>query len=750
MVKAVPTQDIRDIRLADALSERYLSYALSTIVSRSLPDVRDGLKPVHRRLLFAMRKLKLDPDAGFKKCARVVGDVIGKYHPHGDAAVYDTLVRLAQEFSQRYPLVDGQGNFGNVDGDNAAAMRYTEARLTSVAWALLDGIDQDSVDFRDTYDGEESEPVVLPARFPNLLANGSAGIAVGMATSIPPHNIVELCSALTHLIKFPNTSFEKLVKFIPGPDFPTGGVLVEPYESIVESYSTGRGSFRLRSKWSEEKLPHGLYQIIISNIPYQIQKSRLIEKIAELVITKKLPILADVRDESTDEIRIVLEPKSRSVDPNILMEQLFRLTELETRISLNLNVLDANSTPGVMNIRQALQAFLDHRHEVLIRFTNHRLEKIEKRLEILEGFLIAYLNLDEIIRIIRNEDTPKAKLKKNFKLNEIQAEAILNMRLRQLRKLEEIEIKSEHTDLSKESKDLQSLLNDTKRRWKVIEQDIEDIKKTFSAKTSLGRRRTMIGAPPIVIAESFESIIEREPITILTSEKGWIRSQKGHVIETSELKYKEGDSERFILHAETTDKILIFATNGRFYTLGCDKIPGGRGHGEPLRLMIDLTEGHDVLSMFIYKTSNQKEEKGRKLVVASDAGRGFIVVENDIIAQTRNGKQIINLSKGEEALRAIIIGPEHDHFAVLGANRKLLIFPLNELPEMNRGRGVILQRYAKGGLSDITTLKLSEGLIWQSGQQGKRTETNIKNWIGKRAQAGLVVPRGFSRSNKFN
>ncbi len=750
MVKAVPTQDIRDIRLADALSERYLSYALSTIVSRSLPDVRDGLKPVHRRLLFAMRKLKLDPDAGFKKCARVVGDVIGKYHPHGDAAVYDTLVRLAQEFSQRYPLVDGQGNFGNVDGDNAAAMRYTEARLTSVAWALLDGIDQDSVDFRDTYDGEESEPVVLPARFPNLLANGSAGIAVGMATSIPPHNIVELCSALTHLIKFPNTSFEKLVKFIPGPDVPTGGVLVEPYESIVESYSTGRGSFRLRSKWSEEKLPHGLYQIIISNIPYQIQKSRLIEKIAELVITKKLPILADVRDESTDEIRIVLEPKSRSVDPNILMEQLFRLTELETRISLNLNVLDANSTPGVMNIRQALQAFLDHRHEVLIRFTNHRLEKIEKRLEILEGFLIAYLNLDEIIRIIRNEDTPKAKLKKNFKLNEIQAEAILNMRLRQLRKLEEIEIKSEHTDLSKESKDLQSLLNDTKRRWKVIEQDIEDIKKTFSAKTSLGRRRTMIGAPPIVIAESFESIIEREPITILTSEKGWIRSQKGHVIETSELKYKEGDSERFILHAETTDKILIFATNGRFYTLGCDKIPGGRGHGEPLRLMIDLTEGHDVLSMFIYKTSNQKEEKGRKLVVASDAGRGFIVVENDIIAQTRNGKQIINLSKGEEALRAIIIGPEHDHFAVLGANRKLLIFPLNELPEMNRGRGVILQRYAKGGLSDITTLKLSEGLIWQSGQQGKRTETNIKNWIGKRAQAGLVVPRGFSRSNKFN
>jgi topoisomerase-4 subunit A len=749
MVKVAPKQDIRDIRLADALSERYLSYALSTIVSRSLPDVRDGLKPVHRRLLFAMRKLKLDPESGFKKCARVVGDVIGKYHPHGDAAVYDTLVRLAQEFSQRYPLVDGQGNFGNVDGDNAAAMRYTEARLTSVAWALLDGIDQDSVDFRDTYDGEESEPVVLPARFPNLLANGSAGIAVGMATSIPPHNIIELCSALIHLIKFPGATFEKLIKFIPGPDFPTGGVLVEPYESIVESYSTGRGSFRLRSKWSEEKLPHGLYQIIISDIPYQIQKSRLIEKIAELVITKKLPILSDVRDESTDDIRIVLEPKSRSVNPEILMEQLFRLTELETRVSLNLNVLDANSTPGVMNIRQALQAFLDHRHEVLIRISKHQLEKIERRIEILEGFLIAYLNLDEIIRIIRNEDAPKDKLKKKFKLNEIQAEAILNMRLRQLRKLEEIEIKSEHTNLSKESKDLQLLLSDTKRRWKVIEQDIEEIKKTFIAKTTLGLRRTEISNMPIEIATPLEDIIDREPITILISEKGWIRSQKGHVIETSELKYKEGDNERFILHAETTDKLLIFATNGRFYTIGCEKISGGRGHGEPLRLMIDLTEGHDVSSTFIYKPRKKNEENGRRFVVTSNTGRGFIVDEDCLVAQTRNGKQIINLDKGEEALNSVIINPEDDHIAVLGTNRKLLIFPLNELPELNRGRGVILQRHAKGRLSDITTLKISEGLSWQSGKQGKRTETDVKRWLGKRAQAGMSVPKGFSRSNKF-
>ena len=750
MEKFATTEDIRDIRFADALSERYLSYALSTIVARSLPDVRDGLKPVHRRLLYAMRKLKLDPDSGFKKCARVVGDVIGKYHPHGDAAVYDTLVRLAQEFSQRYPLVDGQGNFGNVDGDNAAAMRYTEARLTSIAWALMDGIEKNSVDFRNTYDGEDSEPVVLPARFPNLLANGSAGIAVGMATSIPPHNIVDLCIALIHLIKFPNVTFEKLTTFIPGPDFPTGGMLVEPPESIVETYRTGRGSFRLRAKWFLEKLSHGLYQIIISEIPYQVQKSRLIEKIAELIITKKLSVLSDVLDESTDEVRIVLQPKSRSVDAKMLMEQLFRLTELETRVSLNLNVLDANSTPRVMNLRQALQAFLDHRQEVLIRCTKFRLEKIEHRIEILEGFLIAYLNLDVIIRIIRNEDEPKPKLKKDFRLNEIQAEAILNMRLRQLRKLEEKEIKAEHSKLTKEEKDLRALLNNPKRLWKEIEQDIADIKKTFSANTPLGRRRTEISKPPTGVVAPLNVIIKREPITILASEKGWIRSQKGLVNKASELKYKEGDCGRFMLHAENTDKLLIFGTNGRFYTLGCDKLPSGRGHGEPLRLVIDIPEGHDVLAMFIHKPSNLNEGEGKKMVVASETGRGFIVEEDSLIAQTRNGKQIINLGNSEEAQRAIIIGPGHDHLAVLGTNRKLLIFPLSELPTMNRGRGIILQRYAKGGLSDITTLKLSEGLSWRSGQQGKRTKSDIKKWIGKRAQAGLVVPKGFSRSNKFN
>ena len=752
MAKADPTGDIRDIRLADALSERYLSYALSTIVSRSLPDVRDGLKPVHRRLLFAMRKLKMDPDAGFKKCARVVGDVIGKYHPHGDAAVYDTLVRLAQEFAQRYTLVDGQGNFGNVDGDNAAAMRYTEARLTEVAWTLLDGIDEDAVDFRETYDGEDSEPIVLPARFPNLLANGSAGIAVGMATSIPPHNIVELCNALSHLIKFPNVTFDKLAELIPGPDFPTGGVLIEPRANIVEAYRTGRGGFRLRAKWDREDLARGQYQIIISEIPYQVQKSRLIEKIAELVITKKLPILADVRDESTEDIRIVLEPKNRTIDADMLMEQLFRLTELETRFPLNMNVLDANSTPGVMNLRQVLQAFLDHRHEVLVRCTNHRLEKIEHRLEMLEGFLIAYLNLDEIIHIIRTEDEPKRKLMKAFELSEGQAEAILNMRLRQLRKLEELAIKTEHGDLTKEGKSLRGLLRDPKRRWTVIGEEIAGIKKTFSAKTPLGKRRTEISQPPTVVVVPLEAMIEREPITVLASEKGWIRAQKGHVTEVSDLKYKEGDSGRFVLHAETTDKLLVFATNGRFYTLGCDKLPGGRGHGEPLRLMIDLTEGHDVTAMFIHSPGGTGEEdgKGRRLMVASESGRGFIVEVESLIAQTRNGKQVLNLGAGEEAQTAIVVGPGHDHLAVLGTNRKLLIFPLDDLPVMGRGRGVILQRYASGGLADITTLNAAEGLSWRSGQQGVRTETDIKQWIGKRAQAGLLVPKGFSRANKFN
>ena len=751
MAKAITTGDIRDTRLADALGERYLAYALSTIVARSLPDVRDGLKPVHRRLLYAMRKLKLDPASGFKKCARVVGDVIGKYHPHGDAAVYDTLVRLAQEFAQRYPLVDGQGNFGNVDGDNAAAMRYTEARLTEVAWALLEGIDENAVDFRDTYDGEDSEPVVLPACFPNLLANGSTGIAVGMATSIPPHNIVELCDALGHLIKFPNVRFSKLADLIPGPDFPTGGVLVEPRSAIVEAYSTGRGSFRLRARWSKEKPRRGLYQIVVTEIPYLVQKSRLIEKIAELVIAKKLPILADVRDESAETVRIVLEPKSRTVDGAMLMEQLFRQTELETRVSLNLNVLDANNTPRVMNLREALQAFLDHRMDVLIRRTKHRLEKIEYRLEMLEGFLIAYLNLDKIINIIRTEDEPKKKMMKTFKLTDVQAEAILNMRLRQLRKLEEKQIGNEHAELTKEGKNLRALLRDKDRRWKVVSREIADIKKRISAYTPLGARRTRISKPAAVLVP-LDTMIEKEPITVVASEKGWIRAHKGHVTDATELQYKEGDRGKFVLNAETTDKLVIFATNGRFYTLGCDKLPGGRGHGEPLRLMIDLAEGHDAVAMFIHTPQGKEKSEGtgHRLVVASGTGRGFIVEENAVIAQTRNGKQVLNLGDGEEAAAAAAIGEGDDHIAVLGANRKLLILPLADLPVMTRGRGVFLQRYAKGGLADVTALKVADGLTWKAGQQGIRTEPDIKRWIGKRAQAGLVVPKGFSRVTRFS
>jgi topoisomerase IV subunit A len=741
MSKNAPVGEIRDTRLADALGERYLSYALSTIMSRSLPDVRDGLKPVHRRLLYAMRQLKLDPTTGFKKCARVVGDVMGKYHPHGDLAIYDTLVRLAQDFSVRYPLVDGQGNFGNIDGDNAAAMRYTESRMTTAAIALLEGIDEDAVDFRETYDGEDSEPVVLPARIPNLLANGSAGIAVGMATSIPPHNIGELASALTHLIKFPNVTFDKLVELVPGPDFPTGGELVEPREAIVEAYRTGRGGFRLRARWQKEDLKHGQYQIVITEIPYQVQKSRLIEKIAELMNLRKLPMLADIRDESTDELRIVLEPKNRTVEPEMLMEHLFKQTDMETRFGLNMNVLDANNIPRVMNLREVLQAFLDHRHDVLVRRTNFRLGKIEHRLEILGGFLIAFLNLDEVIRIIREEDEPKAVMIRTFNLTEVQAEAILNMRLRQLRKLEEMEIQKENKLLTAEKIELKALLKDEKQRWKVIADQIADIKKEFGSKTEIGKRRTDIGDPPTAVIVPLEAMIEREPVTVVCSNKGWIRAMKGHAEDVSDLKYKEGDTGKFILHAQTTDKLVIFATNGRFYTIGCDKLPGGRGHGEPLRLMIDLGNEHDLIDMFVYTPD-------KKLLVVSDAGRGFIVGENDVIAQTKNGKQILNLGPGEEGAVAAIVEEGADHVAAVGQNRKLLIFPIEELPEMSRGRGNILQRYAKGGLADAKAFKLDEGLSWKIGDK-TRTEPEIKEWVGKRAQAGLKVPRGFSTTGKF-
>ena len=732
--------EIRDTPLSQALSERYLAYALSTIVSRSLPDVRDGLKPVHRRLLYAMRQLKLDPATGYKKCARVVGDVMGKYHPHGDLAIYDALVRLAQDFAVRYPLVDGQGNFGNIDGDNPAAMRYTESRLTEIAAALLDGIDEDTVDFRTTYDGEEEEPIVLPANFPNLLANGSTGIAVGMATNIPPHNAGELCDALIHLIKFPNATFDKLCEFIPGPDFPTGGVLVEDHAAVVEAYRTGRGAFRLRAKWQVEDQGRGQYEIVITEIPYQIQKAKLIERIADLIIGKKLPILQDVRDESTEDVRIVLEPKSRTVDAETLMEHLFRETDLEIRFNMNMNVLDANNTPGVMSLRDVLQAFLDHRHKVLIRRKNFRLEKIERRMEVLGGLLVAFLNLDEIIKIIREEDEPKAVLMRTFELTEVQANAILDMRLRQLRKLEEIEIRRENEDLGKERKTIKTLLKDEGERWKAIAAEIAETKKAFGQKTEIGARRTEIAGPPTAVVVPLEAMIEKEPITVVLSEKGWIRALKGHVEPGTEVKFKDGDNLKFMVHGQTTDKFLVFATNGRFYTLAGDKLPGGRGHGEPVRLMVDIPNGHDPIWLQVYQT-------GKKYVVASDTGRGFIVPSDDLMAQTKNGKQVLNLGTGEEAAAIAEVMEGADAVAVVGENRKLLIFPIDELPEMGRGKGVILQRYNKGGLADVTTMRFAEGLTWRSG--GQRTEPEYQQWLGKRAQAGLVVPKGFPRSGTF-
>ena len=732
--------EIRDTPLSQALSERYLAYALSTIVSRSLPDVRDGLKPVHRRLLYAMRQLKLDPATGYKKCARVVGDVMGKYHPHGDLAIYDALVRLAQDFAVRYPLVDGQGNFGNIDGDNPAAMRYTESRLTEIAAALLDGIDEDTVDFRTTYDGEEEEPIVLPANFPNLLANGSTGIAVGMATNIPPHNAGELCDALIHLIKFPNATFDKLCEFVPGPDFPTGGVLVEDHAAVVEAYRTGRGAFRLRAKWQVEDQGRGQYEIVITEIPYQIQKAKLIERIADLIIGKKLPILQDVRDESTEDVRIVLEPKSRTVDAETLMEHLFRETDLEIRFNMNMNVLDANNTPGVMSLRDVLQAFLDHRHKVLIRRKNFRLEKIERRMEVLGGLLVAFLNLDEIIKIIREEDEPKTVLMKRFDLTEVQANAILDMRLRQLRKLEEIEIRRENEDLGKERKTIKTLLKDEGERWKAIAAEIAETKKAFGQKTEIGARRTEIAGPPTAVVVPLEAMIEKEPITVVLSEKGWIRALKGHVEPGTEVKFKDGDNLKFMVHGQTTDKFLVFATNGRFYTLAGDKLPGGRGHGEPVRLMVDIPNGHDPIWLQVYQT-------GKKYVVASDTGRGFIVPSDDLMAQTKNGKQVLNLGTGEEAAAIAEVMEGADAVAVVGENRKLLIFPIEELPEMGRGKGVILQRYNKGGLADVTTMRFAEGLTWRSG--GQRTEPEYQQWLGKRAQAGLVVPKGFPRSGTF-
>ncbi len=732
---------IIDQPFREILSDKYLAYALSTIMSRSLPDVRDGMKPVHRRLMFAMYQLKLSPNLPPKKSARVVGDVIGKFHPHGDTAVYDAMVRLAQDFAQRYPLVDGQGNFGNIDGDNAAAMRYTEARLTDVALLLLEGIEQNAVDFRPTYDGSEVEPVVLPGGFPNLLANGSSGIAVGMATNIPPHNVDELCDAMLAMLES-DVSISDLVKFVQGPDFPTGGTLVEDKKDIIAAYTTGKGSFRMRAKWKKEELKQAQYQIVITEIPYQVQKSKLIEKIAELINARKLPMLEDIRDESAEDIRVVLVPKSRNVEAELLMEALYRNTDLESRFSLNMNVLDGGVVPKVMNLKEVLQAWLDHQQEVLVRRSQHRLEKVLHRIEVLEGYLIVYLNIDKVIKIIREKDDPKAELMKAFKLSDVQAEAILNMRLRSLRKLEEMEIQGEHDSLSKERDDLGKLINSEARQWTQIKKQIKDIQKRFGKDTPLGKRRTKIGkAPAPVSVDLQEVMIEREPITVICSDKGWIRAMKGHGHNPDDFKYKDGDRGRFVIEAQTTDKVLIFATNGRFYTIVGNNLPPGRGFGEPVRLMVDIPNDVDITGIMLH-------EPETRLLVASSEGYGFIVKSEDVLAQTKSGKQILNVKDKDEALVCRRVNDGDDHIAVIGTNRKMLVFPLAELPEMARGKGVTLQKFKDGGLSDVKSFKWDAGLTYKYGA-GETMVADLNPWLGKRASAGRLPPNGFPKSNQF-
>jgi topoisomerase-4 subunit A len=733
---------IEPVPLKDALEERYLAYALSTIMHRALPDVRDGLKPVHRRILYAMRELGLDPAGGFRKCAKIVGETMGNFHPHGNQAIYDALARLAQDFNVRYPLVDGQGNFGNIDGDNPAADRYTEARLTSVAAELLAGIDEDTVEFRPNYDGREQEPVVLPAAFPNLLANGASGIAVGMATNIPPHNVDELCAALLHLIKHPNASIEKIVELVPGPDFPTGGVLVEPRESILEAYRTGRGGLRLRAKWDKEDTGRGGYQIVVTEIPYQVQKAKLVEKIADLINEKKLPLLGDVRDESAEEIRLILEPKTRTVDPVVLMESLFRLTELEVRFGLNMNVISAGQVPNVLSMKDVLKQWLEHRIEVLVRRTNFRLNKIEHRLEVLDGYLIAYLNIDEVIRIVRFEDEPKAALMQKFGLTDVQAEAILNLRLKSLSRLEEMEIKAEHDKLSKERRELKQLLKSDELQWERISDEVKATRERYSKKTDLGRRRTSFADAPDVAMDLDAALIEKEPVTVILSGKGWIRAMKGHLEDLSKLDFKQGDELKRAILAQTTDKIILFASNGRFFTLEANQLPGGRGHGEPVRLMVDLEENHDIVEAFVYSP-------GRKLLVASTGGYGFVVPEDEVVASTRKGKQILNVTEPEEA--RVVVPVDGDYVATMGENRKMLVFKLEEMNEMTRGKGVILQRFKDGGLTDARVFFKKEGLTWldSAGRTFTLPWSDLKEWVGERAQAGRVAPKGFPRSNKF-
>jgi topoisomerase-4 subunit A len=735
--------DVEEIGLRDALEERYLQYALSTITGRALPDARDGLKPVHRRLLYAMQQLRLDPGAGFKKCARVVGDVIGKFHPHGDQAVYDALVRLAQDFAQRYPLVDGQGNFGNVDGDNPAAMRYTEARLTEVAHLLLEGINEDAIDFKPTYDGSENEPVVLPGAFPNLLANGSQGIAVGMATSIPPHNVAELCDAALHLIETPAARSRTLVKYVPGPDFPTGGVIVDPPEVIAEAYTTGRGSFRVRAKWHKEDTGRGTYLIVVTEIPWLVQKGRLVEKLAELINEKKLPLVVDARDESAEDIRLVIEPRSRTVDAELLMESLFKLTELESRISLNMNVLVNGRIPKVVGLAEALNEWLAHRRDVLLRRSRYRLGQIDHRLEVLGGYLVAYLNVDKVIKIIRTEDEPKPVLMKTFKISDVQAEAILNMRLRNLRKLDEMEIKKEDKELRAERKGLNELLGSEKEQWKRIAGEVRDLRTKFGPKTPLGKRRTTFAqAPEHDEAAIEEALVEREPITVVVSEKGWIRALRGTVTDLSGIAFKADDGPKFAFPAETTSKCLVFATNGRFYTLDAAKLPGGRGHGEPIRLFTDLEQEAALVAVFRY-------QGGRKFIVGSTQGRGFIVAEDDCLANTRKGKQVLNVTAPDEAAAIAVV--EGELVASIGENRKLVIFPLDQVPEMARGRGVRLQRFKDGGLSDLKTFKAGDGLTWidASGRVFNQTLKELAAWRGNRSDAGRVRPDRFLTNNKF-
>ncbi len=735
--------DIEDVALREALEQRYLAYALSTIMHRALPDARDGLKPVHRRILYGMRLLRLDPGTPFKKSAKIVGDVMGSFHPHGDQSIYDALVRLAQDFAARYPLVDGQGNFGNIDGDNAAAYRYTEARMTDVARLLLDGIDEDAVEFRPNYDGQSREPAVLPGGFPNLLANGAQGIAVGMATSIPPHNAAELCDAALHLIEKPQAKSQSLLKWVKGPDFPTGGIIVDSRQSIAEAYNTGRGSFRVRAKWVQEEGARGTWVVVISEIPWLVQKSRLIEKIAELLNERKLPLVGDVRDESAEDVRLVIEPKSRTVDPALMMESLFRLTELESRIPLNLNVLVKGRIPRVLSLAEALREWLDHLRDVVVRRSNYRKQQIEHRLEMLGGYLIAYLNLDKVIKIIRTEDEPKPVLIKTFTLTELQADSILNMRLRSLRKLEEMEIRREDKELRAELKGINSILGSEAQQWAKVAEQVRSVRETFGPRTPLGKRRTQFAdAPEHDLAAIEEALVEREPITVVVSDKGWVRTLKGQVADLSNLAFKTDDSLGYTFFAETTSKLLLFATNGKFYTLDAAKLPGGRGHGEPIRMFIDMEQDAAIVSLFVNKG-------GRKFLVASHDGQGFIVNEDDCVGNTRKGKQVLNVTPPNEARAVTTV--DGDMVAVIGENRKMLVMAIDQIPEMARGRGVRLQRYKDGGLSDIVTFVGKDGLTWHDAA-GRAFSTSLKElaeWRGNRADAGRLPPKGFPKSNKF-